>query len=69
MDILKPGQRPVVIQQKVIKPGITRLQFKNFEDMGDYYQSRMDEFEARGVRMVTIGITMFIFETPQKENV
>lgn len=68
VDFLKPapGLRNIQIQILVISPGVTRLKFKNYEDMGDYYQGRLEEFEAKGTRIVTVGICMFVFEKPVK---
>lgn len=64
VDFIKPapGLRNIEIQIKTISPGISRIKFKNFEDMGDYYELRIPEFEAKGIRVVTIGICMFVYE-------
>jgi len=64
--IVDPNLRNITLQIKKIKPGITRLKFKNYEDMGEYYETRIDEFEAKGVRIITVGICMFIMEAPAK---
>lgn len=62
MDIIKPNQKQVEIQIKTVRPGVTRIKFKNFEDMGNYYESRMEEFRVRGVQVETIGVCMYVYE-------
>lgn len=62
VDFVKPNLKQIEMKQQTIKPGITRLTFKDFEQMGWYYQSVMEELEAKGCRVVTVGIVMFIHE-------
>ena len=65
-DIIPPNGginvRNIEVKMKTIKPGITKISFKTFLDMGQYYESRMLEFEAKGVRIVTVGVSMYLFE-------
>lgn len=62
MDIIKPNQKQIEIQIKTVRPGVTRVKFKNFDDMGNYYESRMEEFRVRGCTVETIGVVMFVYE-------
>jgi len=57
-----PNLRNIEVQVKNVRPGVTMYKFKNFEDMGNYYMSRMDEIEARGQKVITVGIAMFIHD-------
>lgn len=63
LDNIKPvNLKKIEVQVRTLRPGITRYTFKNFEDMGNYFQSRIEEFEARNQRVVCVGIAMFVFD-------
>lgn len=60
MDL--PNLKQIEIKTRIVRPGVTLLKFKNFEDMGGYYMNKMEEFEAKKIKIVTVGVAMFLIE-------